>query len=182
LQDAGGLFEEQTVVASLEHVGIMPHAGSIAAAESSSAADGAEGAGASNIRRYYRTRPAYALADRVFHFGHVVPGLFPKGVTERVRLTNPTKIPVILALAVKTDDGSTAFTVSPPTLDIPPHESRFAELTFMPSGMRRITGVFVGEVEGGTLPDTRRVEFGLLGEGALPAVALVQVCAVLFSV
>ena len=155
----------------------MPHAESaepeVAVAAGSESKEGHDAAG--GVRLYYRTRPAYAITDRVFHFGHIVPGLYPRGVTERVRLTNPTKIPVALTLSARADDGSSVFSVSPPTLDIPAHESRFVELTFCPTGMRRHTGIFLGEVEGGILAETRKVEFGLLGEGAMPVVSLVQV-------
>jgi len=44
----------------------------------------------------------------------------------------------------------------------------------MPNAIRKYSAVFAADVDAGTLPDTRHCEFTIVGEGALPAVVILD--------
>ncbi|RYY33654.1 hypothetical protein EON62_04030, partial [archaeon] len=195
--DFASIFEEHGIVTSLSHIDTAPYIG---AAAGTSAAASSDMVGLADVpapqsivapgltsqqqqqqqqpaAMYSRTRVGFAMADTTFSFGFVSPSQNPKGVTERVCLFNPTKVPAVVLCSVKGDDASganPAFSVSPPSLDIPPHESRFVQIRFAPSAVRQYSATFVAEVDGGIVAETRKCEFHVVGNGSLPSVVVVS--------
>ena len=87
-EDWAGIFEEQEVLGSLED---RVHAsGSAASAISAAAAEAA------------LARAAFGIAQRTLSFGCIVPTNFPSGKVERIRVSNPTKVPARIDLSVMT--------------------------------------------------------------------------------
>ena len=106
------------------------------------------------------------------------------GARERFRITNPCKVPCTVRFELKSADGATsAFTVHPEKIDLPPHEHRFVSVYFKPMAMQEYRADFIANVEvvgeqtePQSLPQSyaaaRNLIFGLLGEGTLPSVVL----------
>jgi hypothetical protein len=120
---------------------------------------------------YSRTRSGFSRADRTFTFGTIINSQHPKGVVERFRISNTTKIPISVKFETT---GDPEFLVTPSHSEIPTHESRYVEVRFTPSAIKKYNAVFKATVEHGTLPDTRQAEFSLIGEAALPTVSVID--------
>lgn len=190
--DWDDIFEEQTVVTSIDELALaLPPAsassssggypsGSPTASPDSSFNESKSGdaspSSSGSTGLFSRTRAGFSVQDRVFSFGTVIPTQHPRGVVERFRISNPTKIPITVRFELKNDDGSAqpAFAISPSVAEIPMHESRYVDVRFTPTAIRKYTAVFSAEVDGGTLADSRRTEFSLSGEGALPSISVVD--------
>lgn len=120
---------------------------------------------------YSRTRSGFSRSDRTFTFGTIINSQHPKGVVERFRISNTTKIPISVKFETA---GDPEFLVTPSQYDIPMHESRYVEVRFTPSAIKKYSAVFKATVDHGTLPDTRQAEFSLIGEAALPTVSVID--------
>eukprot|EP00605_Chrysophyceae_sp_TOSAG23-4_P000636 GSChrysophyteH1.ASY1.ANO1.717.1 assembled CDS len=110
-----------------------------------------------------------------------------KGVVERIRITNPTKIDVKVKFQVKngapaSDEATTgAFTVQPELWEIPPHEHRVVSVYFNPTEIKSYRSVFEAEVDYEGSSSTagpkasgcgKTLTFDLAGSGSMPCIAV----------
>ncbi|XP_035521672.1 hydrocephalus-inducing protein homolog [Morone saxatilis] len=103
----------------------------------------------------------------------------------RFKLTNNSKVPCVLSLAIKYVGAKTSrnievFDLSATTLSIPSQSHSFAVVTFTPQTMHLYSAVFEATMEGGSRSrmtptfKSRVLEFELMGEGTLPSVCVVR--------
>ena len=118
----------------------------------------------------------FAVKERTFTFGHIVPSSHPNGVCQKFKISNPNKVAASVALTVTptTAEDEGVFSVQPASMDIPSHEHRYVDVYFNPKLMRSFSATFLAAVEGGTDPRTKKLEFTLAGEGTLPCVSVVE--------
>ena len=68
----------------------------------------------------------FAIEEKTFFFGTLVPSKVPDGVIEKFKITNPNKITCNVKLDVRKRSQNQAeqfaFELQPKTLRIPPHE------------------------------------------------------------
>ena len=147
--DFNSIFEEQEIVPSLALI---------------------EGKLDSGIGKLPIGKVVFAELERALVFGPVLCGQAGgKGLTERIRITNPTKIDVKVKLRLDPRSAVAepqkksketkkapaiappeAFFLSSPLLEIPPHEHRFVNVNFNPTEMKQYRAVFVAEVDPGS--------------------------------
>eukprot|EP00658_Telonema_sp_P-2_P082699 TRINITY_DN8790_c0_g1_i4.p1 TRINITY_DN8790_c0_g1~~TRINITY_DN8790_c0_g1_i4.p1 ORF type:complete len:2065 (-),score=554.24 TRINITY_DN8790_c0_g1_i4:246-6440(-) len=123
----------------------------------------------------------YSREDRCFSFGLALTG---RKQSERLRLTNPTKVPATVNVRITSrGDASDAkaaaevFEVSDlknsnGKLLIPPNEHRYVTVGFSPVGLNTYSAFFEATVENSLDPKTKQLRLELRGEGSLPNVAV----------
>ena len=111
--------------------------------------------------------------ERTLYFG---PRLVNSDSQVRVKIVNPTKVPITVNLDMKDKPGApNAFEVlEPKQLQIPMHEHRYATIFFKPTGLQTFIGSFEANVELGTEPKTNSLVFEVRGDGTLPRVSILQ--------
>ena len=155
-----GIFEEQAVVGALAEL-----------RETERARAAATG-----------TSACFAEQDRVFSFGAIVCGApqNPRGMCERVKLMNPTKVTarVKLRLLAAAQAGASgeedlgAFSVTPESVEVAPHDYAFASVYFNPREMRCYRAAFEAVVQDAKDEASGTLAFGLAGRGLLPCVTV----------
>ena len=149
-KDVDSIFEEQEVVENL--------------AESIPSGDG-------KIEKLPVGKVVYSESEKILAFGPIMCGSANvKGVMERIRITNPTKIDIKVNFDIKqpgdapaaaaapakgkapaaaaADAGPTgAFLVQPQMWEIPPHEHRFVSIYFNPTEIKSYRSIFHAEVD-----------------------------------
>ncbi|XP_045894223.1 hydrocephalus-inducing protein homolog [Micropterus dolomieu] len=122
----------------------------------------------------------YVQDENKFIFNKVLVGRSAKA---RFKLTNNTKVPCVLSLAIKyvaskTSRNVEAFDLSATTLSIPSQSHSFAVVTFTPQMMQLYSAVFEATMEGTSRMTptfkSKVLEFDLTGEGTLPSVCVVR--------
>jgi P pilus assembly chaperone PapD len=117
-------------------------------------------------------RNVFAEEERMFCFGSHMVG---QELCERFKIMNPFKVSCNVELRTRfTGKGreECAFEVEPKKCTIPPHEYRYVTAFFTPKAITSYSGIFEAEVEQGTDPTTKLLQFELLGEGTLPLVTV----------
>ena len=119
----------------------------------------------------------FAIEEKTFFFGTLVPSKHPDGIIEKFKISNPNKIACNVKFETKkriaTSTEPLAFDVEPKTCRINPHEHAYVKVSFKPASMSSYTGIFEATVENGeTNPKTHKLVFDLRGEGALPTLKL----------
>nr|XP_020443912.1 hydrocephalus-inducing protein-like isoform X2 [Monopterus albus] len=122
----------------------------------------------------------YILDENKFIFNKVLVGETAKA---RLKLTNNTKVPCELSLAIKHSGAKTSrnvevFDLHPSTLSIPSLSHSFAVVTFTPQTMQLYSAAFEATIEGSSRMTptlkSKVLEFDLMGEGNLPSVFVVR--------
>ncbi|XP_026221932.1 hydrocephalus-inducing protein homolog [Anabas testudineus] len=122
----------------------------------------------------------YLLDEKRFIFNKVLVG---RAAQARFKLTNNSKVPCELSLAIKyvgtkTSRNIEVFDLSASTLSIPSQSYSYAVVTFTPQTMQLYSAVFEATLEGTTRMTptfkTKVLEFDLMGEGNLPSVCVVR--------
>ncbi|KAM9351908.1 hydrocephalus-inducing protein homolog [Symphorus nematophorus] len=122
----------------------------------------------------------YVREENKFIFNKVQVG---RTAQARFKLTNSSKVPCVLSLAIKYVGAKTTrnvevFDLSATTLSIPSQSHSFAVITFTPQMMQLYSAVFEATMEGTSRMTptfkSKVLEFNLMGEGALPSVCVVR--------
>ncbi|XP_040894088.1 hydrocephalus-inducing protein homolog [Toxotes jaculatrix] len=122
----------------------------------------------------------YLLDENKFIFNKV---LVRQTAQARFKLTNNSKVPCVLSLAikyggVKSSRNMEVFDLSATTLSIPSQSHSFAVVTFTPQTMQLYSAVFEATMEGTSRMTptfkTKVLEFDLMGEGNMPSVCVVR--------
>jgi hydrocephalus-inducing protein len=143
-------------------------------------------------------RVVYAEADKTLAFGPVMcnQGL-GRGVVERIKISNPTKIDVKVnikvtqaagggaaaapakgkgAAPVAEEGASSIFSVMPEVWEIPPHEHRFVSVYFNPSELKTYKASFEANVDTGDSSVDKKqstsLKFDIVGSGTMPCIAI----------
>lgn len=148
--DHNNIFEEQEVVEGLAEA--LP-------------------GGAGFVEKLPVGKVVYAQKENLLAYGPVMCGnASNKGVMERIRITNPTKIDTKVRFKVSAPGGGadaggkdakgkgkgapaggdevvSAFTVHPELWDIPPHEYRYVNIYFNPTEIKSYRSIFEAEVD-----------------------------------
>ena len=119
----------------------------------------------------------FAVEEKIFFFGTLVPSKNPDGVIEKFKISNNNKIPCNIKFDVKKRSQSIneqfSFEVQPKIAKIPPHEHIYVKVAFKPTIMANYGGTFEAIVENGEQnPKTGKLIFDLRGEGALPTLKI----------
>ncbi|KAL6104703.1 hydin [Pungitius sinensis] len=122
----------------------------------------------------------YIRDENTFIFNKVLVG---QTAQARFKITNKSKVPCVLSLAIKYIGSKTSriadvFNLSAATLSIPRQSRLFAVVTFTPQTMLCYNAVFEAtmEVTSRMTPTfkSKVLEFNLRGEGSLPSVCVVR--------
>ncbi|XP_076588631.1 hydrocephalus-inducing protein homolog [Chaetodon auriga] len=124
----------------------------------------------------------YVREENKFIFNKVLVG---QTAQARFKLTNNSKVPCVLNLAIKyvgtkTSRNVDVFDLSATTLSIPSQSHSFAVVTFTPLTMQLYSAVFEATIEGTNRSrmtptlKSKELEFNLMGEGNLPSVCVVR--------
>ncbi|XP_022605572.1 hydrocephalus-inducing protein homolog [Seriola dumerili] len=125
----------------------------------------------------------YVLDENKFIFNKV---LVRQTAQARFKLTNNSKVPCVLSLAIKyggtkvrhSSRNMEVFDLPATTLSIPSQSHSFAVVIFTPQTMQQYTAVFEATLEGTSRMTptfkTKVLEFDLMGEGNLPSVCVVR--------
>ncbi|XP_027128846.1 hydrocephalus-inducing protein homolog isoform X3 [Larimichthys crocea] len=124
----------------------------------------------------------YVQEENKFVFNKVLVGQTARA---RFKLTNNSKVPCVLSLAiryasVRAPRNIDVFDLSVTTLSIPSQSHSFAVITFTPQTMQLYSAVFEATIEGTSRSRTtptfksKELEFNLTGEGNLPSVCVVR--------
>eukprot|EP01028_Stygiella_incarcerata_P012050 TRINITY_DN7246_c0_g1_i2.p1 TRINITY_DN7246_c0_g1~~TRINITY_DN7246_c0_g1_i2.p1 ORF type:complete len:3099 (+),score=817.41 TRINITY_DN7246_c0_g1_i2:4292-13588(+) len=108
---------------------------------------------------------------RVFYFGNLLVG---ESACERFKLSNPNKVPCTVKVQLKAKDGQEAFKVVPNEVTIPPHEHRYAEVTFSPTQLQDYSAHFEASVVDEGAAKARELSFEIRGDSTLPHVEVVE--------
>eukprot|EP01064_Diplonema_japonicum_P013676 TRINITY_DN21214_c0_g1_i2.p1 TRINITY_DN21214_c0_g1~~TRINITY_DN21214_c0_g1_i2.p1 ORF type:complete len:4615 (+),score=1185.39 TRINITY_DN21214_c0_g1_i2:107-13846(+) len=133
-----------------------------------------------------KLRSVFAKEDRVFSFGSIITH---QAVQESFRISNPFTVPCTVTTAVRKRGESegavaamSAFEVAwvalpgqvetddAQSISIPPHEYRYAKVSFTPTELRSYFALFEAAVKDGTDPKTKELLFEIRGDGSLPQV------------
>ncbi|XP_071313817.1 hydrocephalus-inducing protein homolog isoform X2 [Trachinotus anak] len=122
----------------------------------------------------------YVLDENKFIFSKV---LVKQTAQARFKLTNNSKVPCVLSLAIKYGGAKSSrnmevFDLPDATLSIPSQSHSFAVVTFTPQTMQQYNAVFEATLEGSSSRmtptfKTKMLEFDIMGEGNLPSVCVV---------
>ncbi|XP_029009061.1 hydrocephalus-inducing protein homolog isoform X2 [Betta splendens] len=130
--------------------------------------------------QFHSAEGIYLLDERRFIFNNVLVG---QTAQARFKLTNNSKVPCELNLAIKYGDTKAprnveVFNLPAKTLSIPSQSHSYAVVTFMPQKMQLYSAVFEATLEGTIrMSPTFRskvLDFELLGEGNMPSVCVVR--------
>ncbi|XP_059190373.1 hydrocephalus-inducing protein homolog [Centropristis striata] len=130
--------------------------------------------------RFFSAEGIYIQDENKFIFNKVLIG---RTAQARFKLTNNSRVPCALNLAIKNVAVKTArsvevFDLSATTLSIPGQSHSFAVVTFTPQTMQCYSAVFEATMEFTTrmTPTFKKkvLEFDLMGEGNLPSVCVVR--------
>ncbi|CAI5655386.1 unnamed protein product [Oreochromis niloticus] len=122
----------------------------------------------------------FVLDENKFIFNKILVGQTSRA---RFKLTNSSKVPCMLSLAIRSAGPKSSrhievFDLPVTTLSIPSLSHAFAVVTFTPQAMQHYSAVFEAKVEGsGRVTPTIKtsvLEFDLLGQGTLPSVCVVR--------
>ncbi|XP_070763174.1 hydrocephalus-inducing protein homolog [Enoplosus armatus] len=122
----------------------------------------------------------YVRDDNKFIFNKVLVG---RTAQARFKITNNSKVPCVLSLAIKYVGAKVSrhvevFDLSATTLSIPSQSHSFAVVTFTPQTMQLYSAVFEATMEGTSRMTptlkSKVLEFDLMGEGNLPSVCVVR--------
>lgn len=119
----------------------------------------------------------FAVEEKTFFFGTLVPSKNPDGIMEKFKISNPNKIPCNVKFDVRKRTANStenfAFEVQPKVVKIQPHEHTYVKVFFKPAIMATYSGIFEAVVENGEQnPKTHKLLFDLRGEGALPTLKI----------
>lgn len=116
-------------------------------------------------------RSTFIEDERCFHFG---PNMVSQRQEVRVKIVNPTKVPVNVSLSLtpKGEAPEGVFEIVENTLSLPMHEHRYATVYFTPAGLDTYSAVFEATVDNGTDDKTNKLVFDIVGEGTLPRVTI----------
>ncbi|KAG7229797.1 hypothetical protein INR49_012446 [Caranx melampygus] len=122
----------------------------------------------------------YVLDENKFIFNKV---LVMQTAQARFKLTNNSKVPCVLSMAIKYVGGKSSrnmevFDLAATTLTIPSQSYSFAVVTFAPQAMQQYNAVFEATLEGASRMtptcQSKVLEFDLMGEGNMPSVSVVH--------
>ncbi|XP_025759455.1 hydrocephalus-inducing protein homolog isoform X1 [Oreochromis niloticus] len=122
----------------------------------------------------------FVLDENKFIFNKILVGQTSRA---RFKLTNSSKVPCMLSLAIRSAGPKSSrhievFDLPVTTLSIPSLSHAFPVVTFTPQAMQHYSAVFEAKVEGsGRVTPTNKtsvLEFDLLGQGTLPSVCVVR--------
>ncbi|XP_030613884.1 hydrocephalus-inducing protein homolog isoform X2 [Archocentrus centrarchus] len=122
----------------------------------------------------------FVLDENKFIFNKILVGQTSRA---RFKLTNSSKVPCVISLAIKSAGSKSSrhievFDLPATTMSIPSQSHGFAVITFTPQTMQLYSAVFEAKVEGsGRMTPTIKnsvLEFDLLGQGTLPSVCVVR--------
>jgi hydrocephalus-inducing protein len=118
----------------------------------------------------------YALEEKTFSFGQVVPTARPNGIHQRFKISNPNKVRAVVKYSVdpRIEKEAGIYSVQPKSDDIPPHEHRYVSVYFKPTAVQKYQALFKAVVDNGIDPTSNKLQFDLLGEGTLPCITIVQ--------
>ncbi|XP_023811732.1 hydrocephalus-inducing protein homolog isoform X1 [Oryzias latipes] len=122
----------------------------------------------------------YVLNENKFIFNKVLVGQTAKA---RFRLTNNSKVPCVLSLAVRNVGAKVfrhgdVFDLVATTLSVPNQSHAFAVVTFTPPSIQQYSAVFEATIEGtsgmATALKSKVLEFEVVGESTLPSVCVLR--------
>ncbi|XP_024138466.1 hydrocephalus-inducing protein homolog isoform X3 [Oryzias melastigma] len=122
----------------------------------------------------------YVLNENKFIFNKVLVGQTAKA---RFRLTNNSKVPCVLSLAVRNVGAKVfrhgdVFDLVASTLSVPNQSHAFAVVTFTPQSIQQYSAVFEATIEGAsgmaTALKSKVLEFEVIGESTLPSVCVLR--------
>ncbi|KAM7413943.1 hypothetical protein PAMA_018980 [Pampus argenteus] len=122
----------------------------------------------------------YVLDENKFIFNKVLVG---RTAQARFKLTNNSKVPCVLSLAIKYVGAKLSrnldvFDLPATTVSIPSLSHSFIAVTFTPQTMQLYSAVFEATLEGTSRMTptltSKVLEFDLIGEGSLPSVCVVR--------
>ncbi|XP_034061831.1 LOW QUALITY PROTEIN: hydrocephalus-inducing protein homolog [Gymnodraco acuticeps] len=131
-------------------------------------------------KQFCNAEGIYVQDENKFVFNKVLVGRTAKA---RFKLTNNSKVPCALSLAIKyvgakPSRGADVFDLSATTLSIPEQSHVFAVVTFTPQAMQLYSAVFEAtmDVTSRMTPTVKSkvLEFDLMGEGNMPSVCVVR--------
>ncbi|XP_031731518.1 hydrocephalus-inducing protein homolog isoform X1 [Anarrhichthys ocellatus] len=116
----------------------------------------------------------YVRDENKFIFNKILVG---RTAQARFKLTNNSKVPCVLSLAIKyvgakTGRSAEVFDLSATTLSIPSKSHLFAVVTFTPQAIQLYSAVFEATLE--IINRSKVLEFDLMGEGNLPNICVVR--------
>lgn len=130
--------------------------------------------------QFCNAKGIFVLDENKFIFNKILVGQTSRA---RFKLTNSSKVPCMLSLAIRSAGPKSSrhievFDLPVTTLSIPSFSHAFAVVTFTPQAMQHYSVVFEAKVEGsGRVTPTIKtsvLEFDLLGQGTLPSVCVVR--------
>ncbi|XP_025999986.1 hydrocephalus-inducing protein-like isoform X2 [Astatotilapia calliptera] len=130
--------------------------------------------------QFCNAKGIFVLDENKFIFNKILVGQTSRA---RFKLTNSSKVPCMLSLAIRSAGPKSSrhievFDLPVTTLSIPSLSHAFAVVTFTPQAMQHYSVVFEAKVEGsGRVTPTIKtsvLEFDLLGQGTLPSVCVVR--------
>ena len=129
--------------------------------------------GSQNVQEQVNSN-VFAIEEKTFYFGTIVPSKNPQGISEQFKISNPGKIPCNVRFDVKKRSNSTnelfAFKVKPSSVSIMPHHYKYVTVIFEPETIASYGGLFEAIVENGEQnPKTGKLVFDLRGDCALPS-------------
>ena len=114
----------------------------------------------------------YSVEENRFNFGAIVLSTAQKGICERFKISNPNKIQAVVNFNILNNDAK-IFQLEPRQWTIPPHEHRYVQVSFHPTGMDTYTSLFDATVEDGSAnPTTSKIEFEITGQGTMPCITI----------
>jgi hydrocephalus-inducing protein len=104
---------------------------------------------------------AYALDEKTFSFGYVIPTSRPNGVQQRFKISNPFKVRALVKYSIESrnDKEKDIFTLQPSSDDIPPHEYRYVTIYFKPNAVQKYQALFKALVDNGTDSRTNKLDW-----------------------
>ncbi|KAI3370851.1 hypothetical protein L3Q82_007368 [Scortum barcoo] len=130
--------------------------------------------------QFFNAEGIYIREENKFFFNKILVG---KTAQARFKLTNSSKVPCVLSLAIKYVASKASRTVevfdlAATTLSIPSQSHSFAVVTFTPQTMQLYSAVFEAAMEGTSRMTptfkSKVLEFSLMGEATLPSVCVVR--------
>jgi len=122
----------------------------------------------------------FAVQEKVFSFGTTTLMDDGKGIGERFKITNPSKVTANVSFEIKAKEGEDpralnadeCFVVQPAQWEVPPHEYRYVTVYFHARELREYRAAFLATVAEQSPDAVGVLEFELAGKGTLPSVSV----------
>lgn len=115
----------------------------------------------------------FGIEEQMLYIGKVIPSAQPLGISNRIRLSNTSRISANVNCSIESIDPE-IYSIQPSILEIPAHEYRYITVYFKPKNIKTYEAKFMARITNGNPNKANELKFSIKGTSILPEIEVLS--------